>query len=102
MIPIVIYDKEGNFVGMQSFNDNTTVAEQLNRALLRAVTIVPKQVLDQKNVVEKLIAYTEITSDQLDTLYTAVDTYNKAVDTALKALKTSVDEVVKEVEEAAE
>lgn len=90
MIPVVTLDKEGNINGQQAFNDNLTLQEQINRAMLAVIFTAQQKLTNDKNDLDKIIMSGKYTDTELTTINTAVNTLKTAVDSAIKTFETSL------------
>lgn len=92
MIPVVTLNNKGEVVGQQAFNDNLTMVEQLNRAMLGTLVYAQQKLTNDKYALDKVIMSGDYTDEKLTAYLGAANTLKKAVEDAVKAFETAIAE----------
>lgn len=92
MIPVVTLDNKGKVIGQMAFNDNLTVVEQINRAMLGTLVSTQQKLTNDKNALDKIIMAGDYDSEKLNKLKEAVDTLHKSVAEALATFEEAIAE----------
>lgn len=90
MIPVVTLDNKGEVIGHQAFNDNLTIVEQINRAMVELLFTCDQKLTNDKNKLDQILMSGAYTAEQLETLKTAVLALNKSMSDAITAFETAI------------